>query len=82
GAWRNLHSQPQIKRYRTEPDGTEHEVRYRHTRDGLTAEADGVRVVLATPTRVVLEVDGVQHPFTVTAHADRVHVDATTLTPL
>lgn len=81
GGWRNLHSQPQTKRYRTEPDGTEHEVRYRHTRDGLTA--DGVRVIRATPTLVVLEVDGVQRPFTVTTHpgSDRVYVNATTLTP-
>ncbi|MEV0092485.1 biotin carboxylase N-terminal domain-containing protein [Streptomyces sp. NPDC050738] len=82
GGWRNLHSQPQIKRYRSEPDGTEHEVRYRHTRDGLTAE--GVRVVSAAPDRVVLEVDGIQRPFTVAAPAGsgRVHVNATTLTPL
>ncbi|MEV5979012.1 biotin carboxylase N-terminal domain-containing protein [Streptomyces sp. NPDC052114] len=85
GGWRNLRSQPHLKRYRTEPDGTEHEVRYDHTRAGLTAE--GVGVVSVTDTLVVLEVDGVRRPFTVTRYGQgRVHVTApgsdTALTPL
>ncbi|SCF84110.1 propionyl-CoA carboxylase alpha chain [Streptomyces sp. Ncost-T6T-2b] len=35
GAWRNVPSQPQRKRYRSEPDGTEHEVAYRTPRTGV-----------------------------------------------
>jgi propionyl-CoA carboxylase alpha chain len=80
GGWRNLHSQPQTKRYRTEPDGTEHEVHYQHTREGLTA--DGVRVVRAEADGVVLEVDGVQRKFEVARYGNRIHVNATTLTAL
>ncbi|MFJ2771880.1 acetyl/propionyl/methylcrotonyl-CoA carboxylase subunit alpha [Streptomyces sp. NPDC087300] len=73
GGWRNLRSQPSVKRYRAEPGGAEHEVRYEHTRDGLTAE--GVRVVTVTSGRVVLEVDGVRREFTVDRYGDdRVHV--------
>ncbi|WP_098243233.1 acetyl/propionyl/methylcrotonyl-CoA carboxylase subunit alpha [Streptomyces formicae] len=76
GGWRNLRSQGSVKRYRSEPDGTEHEVRYDHTRDGLTAE--GVRVLVATSARVVLEVDGVRREFEIARYGeggdDRVHV--------
>ncbi|WPO73046.1 biotin carboxylase N-terminal domain-containing protein [Streptomyces sp. KN37] len=72
GGWRNLRSQPHLKRYRTEADGAEHEVRYDHTRNGPTAE--GVRVLAVSPTRVELEVDGVCRRFTVTRYGDRVHV--------
>ncbi|WP_330458440.1 ATP-grasp domain-containing protein [Streptomyces sp. NBC_00820] len=78
GGWRNVPSQPQTKRY--EMAGEEHEVHYRHTREGLAA--DGVRVVRAGADLVVLEVDGVQRRFEVTRHGDRVHVNATTLTAL
>ncbi|MFB8266468.1 acetyl/propionyl/methylcrotonyl-CoA carboxylase subunit alpha [Streptomyces sp. NPDC055955] len=80
GGWRNVASQPQVKHYRTEPDGAEHEVRYRHTRDGLAA--DGVRVVRATPKLVVLEVDGVVRKFDVAVHGDRVYVNGAALTAL
>ncbi|MEU7583586.1 biotin carboxylase N-terminal domain-containing protein [Streptomyces sp. NPDC041068] len=85
GGWRNLRSQAHLKRYRSEPDGTEHEVRYDHGRDGLSAE--GVGVISAGPGLVVLEVDGVQRKFTVTRYGDdRVHVTTsgsdTALTPL
>ncbi|MFE5195558.1 acetyl/propionyl/methylcrotonyl-CoA carboxylase subunit alpha [Streptomyces sp. NPDC056601] len=80
GGWRNVASQPQVKHYRTEPDGAEHEVRYRHTRDGLAA--DGVRVVRATPALVVLEVDGVVRKFDVAAHGERVYVNGAALTAL
>ncbi|MDQ0600938.1 propionyl-CoA carboxylase alpha chain [Streptomyces canus] len=78
GGWRNVPSQPQTKRY--EHAGEEHEVRYRHTRDGL--EADGVRVVHADARLVVLEVEGVQRKFEVTRYADEVHVNATRLRAL
>ncbi|WP_310717758.1 acetyl/propionyl/methylcrotonyl-CoA carboxylase subunit alpha [Streptomyces lydicus] len=80
GGFRNLPAQPQTKRYRTEPDGVEHEVRYRHTRDGLAA--DGVHVVHADAGRVVLETGGVRRTFTVARYGDRVHVNGTALTAL
>ncbi|MFE2976936.1 biotin carboxylase N-terminal domain-containing protein [Streptomyces sp. NPDC059258] len=78
GAWRNVPSQPQRKRYRSEPDGTEHEVAYRTPRTGIPEpyEAPGTRVLTAAPDRVTLEVDGVTRHFAITTHADRVHVDA------
>ncbi|MEG3627380.1 acetyl/propionyl/methylcrotonyl-CoA carboxylase subunit alpha [Streptomyces poriticola] len=78
GGWRNVPSQPQLKRYAVA--GEEHEVHYRHTRTGL--EADGVRVVQAGPDLVLLEVDGVQRKFEVTAYGDEVFVGATRLTVL
>ncbi|MDX3750928.1 biotin carboxylase N-terminal domain-containing protein [Streptomyces sp. AK08-02] len=83
GGWRNLPAQPQVKRYAT-PDGEEHEATYHHTREGLTADAEGVQVVHADARLVVLEVDGVRRKFEVTRYADddRIHVNTTTLTPL
>ncbi|MFD8092826.1 acetyl/propionyl/methylcrotonyl-CoA carboxylase subunit alpha [Streptomyces malaysiensis] len=52
GGWRNVPSQPQLRSYRAEPDGTEHEVRYRLTRDGLLAEDfPEVRLLSAEPGR-------------------------------
>ncbi|MER5503908.1 biotin carboxylase N-terminal domain-containing protein [Streptomyces sp. NPDC002766] len=78
GGWRNVPSQPQVKRYAMA--GEEHEVRYRHTRDGL--EADGVRVVHAAPDLVVLEVDGVQRKFEVARYGDEVYVGTTALRAL
>ncbi|WP_055568447.1 biotin carboxylase N-terminal domain-containing protein [Streptomyces atriruber] len=84
GGWRNLSSQPHLKRYRTEPDGTEHEVRYHHTRQGPAA--DGVTVISVSAELVVLEVDGVRRQFTVARYGERVHVGTpegdTALTPL
>ncbi|MFZ3568958.1 biotin carboxylase N-terminal domain-containing protein [Streptomyces sp. BH097] len=80
GGFRNVPSAPQSRRYRTEPDGTEHEVRYRHTREGLAA--DGVRVVRAAPDQVVLEVGGVRRKYAVAAYGDRVYVDGAALTAL
>ncbi|MFE4855701.1 acetyl/propionyl/methylcrotonyl-CoA carboxylase subunit alpha [Streptomyces sp. NPDC056670] len=70
GGWRNVPSQPQVKRY------GEHEVRYRLTRRGL--EADGhpqVRLDSAEPGRVRLEIDGAVREFTVDRYGDTVHVD-------
>ncbi len=78
GGWRNLPSQPQIKRYLM--DGQEHEVRYRHTREGLTA--DGVQVVHADAGLVILDVDGVRRRYEVSRYGDRVYVGTTALTGL
>ncbi|ANP55743.1 propionyl-CoA carboxylase alpha chain [Streptomyces griseochromogenes] len=78
GGWRNLPSQPQVKRY--EMAGEEREVRYRHTRQGLAA--DGVRVVHADARLVVLEADGVQRRFEIARYGDQVHVNSTALTAL
>ncbi|MFA3876564.1 biotin carboxylase N-terminal domain-containing protein [Streptomyces sp. MMCC 100] len=78
GGWRNLPSQPQVKRYAVA--GEEHEVRYHHTRTGLTA--DGVRVVHADAERVVLEADGVQRRFDIARYGDHLHVNTTRLTAL
>lgn len=81
GGWRNLASQPQVKIFRGEPDGTEHVVRYRHTREGLSA--DGVRVLSVSGELVVLEVDGVRRRFPVSRYGDdRVYVGNTALTAL
>ncbi|WP_105972924.1 ATP-binding protein [Streptomyces geranii] len=79
GGWRNVHGRPQLKRYATTA-GEEHEVAYRHTREGLTA--DGVRVVYADASLVVLEVAGVRRKFEVTSYPDQINVNNTTLTPL
>ncbi|MEU9590329.1 biotin carboxylase N-terminal domain-containing protein [Streptomyces sp. NPDC048219] len=78
GGWRNVPSQPQVKRYAIA--GEEHEVRYRHTRDGLAA--DGVRVLHADAARVVLETDGVRRTYEIARYGDRVHVNTTALTLL
>ncbi|MFF3363191.1 acetyl/propionyl/methylcrotonyl-CoA carboxylase subunit alpha [Streptomyces misionensis] len=78
GGWRNLPAQPQRKRY--EVAGQEVEVRYRHTRQGLTA--DGVRVVRVDADTVVLEADGVRRTFAVARYGDQVYVDGTRLTAL
>jgi len=78
GGWRNLPAQPQSKRY--EVAGQEVEVRYRHTRQGLTA--DGVRVVRVDADTVVLEADGVRRTFAVARYGDQVYVDGTRLTAL
>ncbi|MFF4750600.1 acetyl/propionyl/methylcrotonyl-CoA carboxylase subunit alpha [Streptomyces sp. NPDC002514] len=78
GGFRNVPSQPQTKRYLMA--GEEHEVHYRHTREGLAA--DGVRVVHADARLVVLEADGVRRRFEIARYGDRVHVGATALTAL
>ncbi|MDT7839230.1 acetyl/propionyl/methylcrotonyl-CoA carboxylase subunit alpha [Streptomyces justiciae] len=78
GGWRNVPSQPQVKRY--EVAGEEIEVRYRWGREGL--EADGVRVVHADARLVVLEVDGVQRRYEVSRYDDEVYAGATALRAL
>ncbi|QQZ55713.1 acety-l/propionyl-CoA carboxylase subunit alpha [Streptomyces microflavus] len=77
GAWRNLPSQPQVKRFRSEPDGTEHEIAYRTPRTGTPEpyDAPGVRVLVAAPDRVTLERDGVTRHFDLARDRDRIHVD-------
>jgi propionyl-CoA carboxylase alpha chain len=73
--WRNLASQPQVKRY-LDVDGTEHEARYRLTRDGLRADGlPEVRLISNTPDRVILEERGVRRTFDVAMYDDAVYVD-------
>ncbi|MGW7197204.1 acetyl/propionyl/methylcrotonyl-CoA carboxylase subunit alpha [Streptomyces chryseus] len=80
GGWRNVPSQAQVKRYRTESDGTEHEIRYRTTRDGRAPEGfPGVRVHGVRSDHVTLETDGVLQHFQVSAYpGGRVYVDVST----
>ncbi|MEU2875134.1 biotin carboxylase N-terminal domain-containing protein [Streptomyces sp. NPDC007070] len=80
GGWRNVPSQPQTKRYLMA--GEEREARYRHTRDGLAADTDDVRVVHTDAHLVVLEVGGVRRRFEVARHGDQVYVGGTALTVL
>ncbi|MCB5167608.1 ATP-grasp domain-containing protein [Streptomyces bambusae] len=69
GAWRNVPSQPQLRRYRAEPDGTEHEVRYHRTRTGPEPVGfPGVRVLAVSPTGVVFEHHGIRRTFHVKHH--------------
>ncbi|MFF2410393.1 acetyl/propionyl/methylcrotonyl-CoA carboxylase subunit alpha [Streptomyces sp. NPDC058092] len=77
GAWRNISSQPQVKRYRAEPDGTGHEAAYRTGRTGPVPET-GERVVAARPGHVTLEVGPVTRHFAVTLHRDKAYVDTAT----
>ncbi|GAA3229955.1 hypothetical protein GCM10020256_43340 [Streptomyces thermocoprophilus] len=81
GGWRNVPSQPQVKRYAMA--GEEHEVRYRHTRHGFDAvDPAGVRVVRAGADLVVLEVDGVRRRYEVARHGTDVYVNGDRLTLL
>ncbi|AZP18609.1 ATP-grasp domain-containing protein [Streptomyces aquilus] len=81
GGWRNVPSQPQVKRY--EVAGEEIEVRYRHTREGWEPDdAAGVRVVHVDARLVVLEVDGVRRRYEVSRYGDEVYVGATALRAL
>jgi acetyl/propionyl-CoA carboxylase alpha subunit len=75
--WRNLASTDQVKAYRG-PGGTEQRVRYRFTRAGLVLPGDdGVRLVSATPTRVVLaDAADKERAYDVCRHEDRVFVDS------
>ncbi|WP_328318109.1 acetyl/propionyl/methylcrotonyl-CoA carboxylase subunit alpha [Streptomyces sp. NBC_00388] len=83
GGWRNVPSQPQIKTYRSEPDGDVHEIRYRLTRDGLHAEGfPGVRLHAAAPHRVSLEAGGVLRHFDIDVYGDRAHAGPHTFTLL
>ncbi|MFE2929335.1 acetyl/propionyl/methylcrotonyl-CoA carboxylase subunit alpha [Streptomyces sp. NPDC059278] len=78
GAWRNISSQPRTKRYRAEPDGTEHEAAYRTTRTGPTPET-GEHVIAARPDRVTLETgDGLTRHYDIAVHGDKAYVDTAT----
>ncbi|MGX8907765.1 ATP-binding protein [Streptomyces netropsis] len=67
GGWRNVPSQPQVKRYRAGDDSVE--IRYRLGRDGLVADGfDGVRLVAAVSENVVLDVGGVRREFEVAVY--------------
>jgi propionyl-CoA carboxylase alpha chain len=83
--WRNVPSQPQVKRYQA--GGAEIEVRYRFTRQGLNIDGhEGVRLISATPEVVTLEVGGVTHRFRVAGYPGLTCVDsslgAVTLRPV
>ncbi|MER5635650.1 biotin carboxylase N-terminal domain-containing protein [Kitasatospora sp. NPDC002227] len=74
--WRNLPSQAQLKSYRA-ADGTEHQVRYRLTRDGLLAEGHpGVELVAAGPELVTLRAGGLTRTFRLAVYGALVHVDS------
>ncbi|MET9590750.1 biotin carboxylase N-terminal domain-containing protein [Streptomyces sp. NPDC006516] len=75
GAWRNLASQPQVRCYRAEPDGTAYEIAYRTGRDGTPVPETGERPLAVGPGAVTLETGGVTRHFTVAVHGDRVYVD-------
>ncbi len=78
--WRNLPSAPQRKRYLAGDD--EHEVTYRFGRDGLSAEGYGdVRLVEASPRRVVLDVGGLRRSFDVARYPGLVCVDCSPYPP-
>ena len=75
--WRNVASGFQTKRF-SDNAGETHEVRYRFTRAGVeVADFDAVSLVSASPTQVVLAVDGVDRPFDVARYGDDVFVDST-----
>ncbi|MFE2144322.1 biotin/lipoyl-containing protein, partial [Streptomyces sp. NPDC059456] len=63
GGWRNLRSQPQVRRYSAA--GTAYEVRYRPARSGPPELVDhpGVRVLAAEREQVTLEIEGVRRMF-------------------
>jgi propionyl-CoA carboxylase alpha chain len=68
-AWRNVPSQPQVKRYLHR--GAEIEARYRAQRGALVAcDLPGVEVVETTPNLVRLRVDGVDRRYEVATYAD------------
>ncbi|MFI7367752.1 biotin carboxylase N-terminal domain-containing protein [Streptomyces sp. NPDC050149] len=78
GAWRNVPSQAQLRSYRSEPDGHEYAIAYRTTRDGVTVDAEDVRVVSAGRTRVTLEQEGVTRHFDILGRDRRLYVDSAT----
>ncbi|MBB5119499.1 acetyl-CoA carboxylase subunit alpha [Streptomyces eurocidicus] len=84
GGWRNVPSQPQVKRFRAEPGGEEVEIRYLPGRGGLSVEGfPGVRLVRLGVGEVVLEVQGVRHSFGVHVYGDSVvHVGPFSLVSL
>ncbi len=71
--WRNVVAAPQVRAYRV--GEAEHEVRYRLTRTGLDGP-DGVALVSATPSEVVLDVGGLRRRFEVAAYPGLSCVDS------
>jgi propionyl-CoA carboxylase alpha chain len=71
--WRNVVSTPQRKRFTV--GETEHDVTYRLGRDGLVGH-DGVRLVEATPSEVVLDIEGLRRRFAVAAYPGLSCVDS------
>ncbi len=73
--WRNVPSQPQVKRYQVRD--TEVEVRYRFTRDGLVADGhDGVRALDVTPDLVALRIGDLTRRFRVVSYQGMTCVDS------
>ncbi|MEP7020750.1 MAG: biotin carboxylase N-terminal domain-containing protein [Pseudonocardiales bacterium] len=73
--WRNVVSQPQRAEF--DGPGGAHEIAYRHTRDGLRADNfDGVGLISAAPTEVVLDDRGVRRTFNVARYGNAVYVDS------
>jgi pyruvate carboxylase subunit A/propionyl-CoA carboxylase alpha chain len=74
--WRNVASGYQSKSY-NDPAGATHDVRYRFTRAGVELpDHPGVELVMSTPERAVLRVDGVDRPFAVARYGAAVFVDS------
>jgi acetyl/propionyl-CoA carboxylase alpha subunit len=77
--WRNLGSGYQTKQY-SDAGGETHEISYRFTRSGLELpghlENRAVALVSAQPERVVLAVNGVEHPYDVARYGDQIFVDS------
>ncbi|WP_369074058.1 acetyl-CoA carboxylase biotin carboxyl carrier protein subunit [Gordonia sp. OPL2] len=75
--WRNLASGHQIRRYVDVRTDGEVEIRYRYHRDGTVDLPDlpAVSVVEVTADRVVADVAGVRHRWTVSRHGQSVFVD-------
>lgn len=82
--WRNVASGYQVKSY-VDAAGGDVDVAYRLTRGGLELRdgpdstvdtADGVKLVSATPDRVVLSIAGVESDFGVARYGDQVFVDS------
>jgi len=73
--WRNVVSQPQG--VELHGPGGRHEITYRHTRAGLRADGfEGVGLICATGTAVVLDVRGLRRSFAVTRYGREVYVDS------
>jgi propionyl-CoA carboxylase alpha chain len=72
--WRNIPSQPQRTAFE------QAEVTYRFDRDGRLVEPEGVELVRASASEVVLDVDGVRQRYEVARYGDTVYVGSLALT--
>ncbi|MCX6396235.1 MAG: acetyl/propionyl-CoA carboxylase subunit alpha [Propionibacteriales bacterium] len=75
-AWRNVVSQPQRTVLAPFGGGDDLVVEWYGGRNGYAFPADGTSVILASPTEVVLEVDGVRVAHSVRIVGTGVHVDS------